>query len=109
MAGTLDETVDIDCVSDIKPHMPVVSGRLGLVQALARRLQTPRGKVPWWPDYGLDVQAFLLSKTRPSVIAAQVQAECLKDERVESVRVDLQIAGNDARLTVEVTDAAGPF
>ena len=109
MAGTLAETVDIDCVSDIKPHMPTVSGRLGLVQALARRLQTPRGKAPWWPNYGTDVQQFLLAKVRPSVIAAAVKAECLKDERVESIDLTVTVDGNSMRLDIQVTDAAGPF
>lgn len=109
MAGTLSETIDIDCVSDIKPHLPTASGRLALAQALARRLQTPRGKAPWWPNYGTDVQQFVLAKVRPSIISAAVRAECLKDERVESVDLTVSVDGNATRLDIQVTDAEGPF
>jgi|SRR5688500_6834067 len=111
MAGTLDETLTVHCVSDFSPHMPKVSGRTALMQALARRLQTPRGRVPWWPNYGTDVRSLLLSKAPRHAIVSAAVRECSKDERVEQVDAvfTLSADGRTIRLNLTVTDAEGPF
>ena len=106
-----DFGTDIHCVTDFKAHMPVVSGKLCLAQALARRLQTPRGVFPWWPDYGLDVRKYLLSTIDTSEIEGEVQAECEKDERVDSVQVSAIRTESSVSLIVDVTpdDETDPF
>lgn len=107
----IDGTVDLFCVADFLPDMPTVSGRTALAHRLARRLQTPRGRFPWWPTFGTDLRAFLLSKTTPSTVASAAESECLKDEQVDSVEVKAEFlsAGRTLHLTINVTDAAGPF
>lgn len=107
----IEGTVDIDCVDDLKPHMPSVSGRLALAQRLARRLTTPRGRLPFWPNFGTDLRQFLLSKTRSEQISAAAEDECVKDEQVESVTIQTEILrdGRELNLTIFVTDAEGPF
>ncbi len=107
----IDATTDVYCIDDFDPTMPTVSGRVALVQRLARRLQTPTGKFPFWdPDDGFDVLQVLLSKASPGFITSQVQIQCLKDEQVETCSATLILtAPNTYKLTVAVTDADGPF
>lgn len=111
MAGTINDTIDIYCVTDFLPDMPTVRGRTALAHRLARRLQTPRGRFQFWPNFGTDLRQYLLSKTSPTVIASAVESECLKDEQVEDVSclVDVQDGGRSMVVTVEVDDADGPF
>jgi len=107
----IDGTVGLFCVSDFKPDMPRVSGRQALACRLSVRLQTVRGRFPWWPTFGTDLRQFLLSKTSASVVASAAESECLKDEQVENVEVKAEFLNNGRalHLTLNVTDAAGPF
>lgn len=107
----IDGTTDISCVQDFLPDMPVVSGRTALAHRLARRLQTPRGRFPFWPNFGTDLRAFLLTKASATSIASAAESECLKDEQVDSVTAKAEFLnfGRALHLTLLVTDAAGPF
>ena len=109
--SNIDGTVDLFCVEDFRPEMPTVSGRVALAHRLARRLQTPRGRFIFWPNFGTDLRAFLLTKTPALVIASAAEAECSKDEQVQSVSVnaEVQLGGRQLHLVILVTDAAGPF
>jgi hypothetical protein len=112
MTTDLDPTVDIAGIDDFDPHMPTVSGRMALLHRLGRRLTTPRGRFIYWPDFGTDLRQYLLSKTPPSRIAAATEAECVKDEQVESVDVTVSNIDYGTRtltISCEVTDADGPF
>lgn len=111
MSGTLDGTVDVSCATGLSFEMATVSGRLGLVQALVRRLQTPLSLFPWWPNYGTDLRLFLLSKTQPSAVVAAAQAECEKEERVLRAEptAEVSVDGTSLAMTLVITDAAGPF
>lgn len=104
-------TSDIDCLEDMKPHMPMVSGRTALLQRLARRLITPRGKFIFWPNFGTDLRRFLLTKTSPGAIAQAAKKECVKDEQVEQCLVTAQLtdSGRMLVLDIEIEDADGPF
>ena len=104
-----DLGTDVHCDGDLLPHMPTVSGRLGLAQAIARRLETPRGRMPWWPEYGTDLRDLVNSGLTDSAIASAAEAECLKDERVEDVDVVVERDAGAMTLTVAITDADGPF
>lgn len=108
---TIDATIDIACVEDFLPDMPTVSGRVALMHRLARRLQTQRGRFKWWPNFGTDLRIFLLSKAPPAAIAAAADAECRKDEQVKNVTTSVEVldSGRRLHLTIQVTDAAGPF
>ena len=107
----IENTSDIDCIEDFKPHMPLVYGRTALVQRLARRLITPRGRFIYWPNYGTDMRRFLLSKVSPGAIAQAAKKECMKDEQVEACNVSAEVQENGRRLilNIEVEDAEGPF
>jgi phage baseplate assembly protein W len=98
-----DLGTDIDCLEDFKARMPLVEGRLCLAQAIARRLMTPSGRFPFWPDYGTDVRRFLLAKAQSTTIASAVQAECLKDERVVFADVTVVLVQTTLTLTIELT------
>lgn len=104
-------TTDIYCITDFRPEMPMVSGRVALLHRLARRLQTPRGRFPWWPNFGTDLRLYLLSKTPAGVVAAAIENECLKDEQVQDVSATCQFLDSTRKLVAQVTvsDAEGPF
>lgn len=107
----ISATVDIYCIDDFLPDMPVVTGRTALAHRLARRLQTPRGRFPWWPNFGTDLRQYLLSKAKPTAIASAAEAECLKDEQVEDVTCFVEVlnGGRSMRVVIQITDADGPF
>lgn len=108
---TIEGTIDVDGIYNFAPTMPLASGRRALANRLGRRLITRRGAFPWRPNDGTDLRQFLLGKSSPSDIAAAAKAECMKDEQVETVRVELEALnlGRDMTLTLLVTDADGPF
>lgn len=104
-------TVGLSVVGDFKPDMPKVSGRLALLGRLSVRLQTPRGRFIWWPNFGTDIAQYLLSKQTPRAIAAAAQSECLKDEQVQQAVVTATVEDNGRRirLAIVIVDSAGPF
>ena len=107
-----DHGTDFYCTDDLEPNLRVVSGRECLRQALLRRLITPRGSLFFDPNYGTDLRAFLASSARASEIAQAVEAECLKDERVEDVSsLVTPPATNSDPIVVRlsIVDADGPF
>jgi hypothetical protein len=81
-------------------------GMLG--QALARRLETPAGGLPYDPEYGFDVRALLgdgFNARNIPAISALVAAELAKDERVADVEVEstsIQAFGQSYRLALRV-------
>jgi phage baseplate assembly protein W len=89
---------------DIHPTLKQVSGTLCLVQALARRLETPRGGLFYDPDYGTDLRKFVNQSgvTRAQVVSA-IQTECLKDQRVASVTATVEFADTDMTIFISVT------
>src|SRR5581483_10431962 len=103
----------------LDPLFTPVQGRLALAQALARRLSTPTGQLAFIgddPDYGFDVRSYCNETVTDGTlgeIAAQVTAQCLLDERVETA--DCQVtavttaAGTVLTIALTITDSAGPF
>lgn len=118
MADTINPWgVDMACVSDLDPMLRDQTGVMVYLEAIARRLQTPRGMLIGAPDYGLDIRGFLhgaVDLTRgPRLIAAKIEAECLKDERTTSCRASVRFLGAASNLTMEVDldldTSFGPF
>lgn len=115
--ATVAYGLDLACVSDLDPGFVIVTGRRLLAEAIARRLQTPRGTLIDDGNYGYDVVGELGDDLAPSDlgrIAAAIEAECAKDERVVSARatVTLQVPGqplNGLIVTVLLQDGSGPF
>lgn len=83
-----DYGIDVSTIPDLDPVFALVSGREALIQALWRRIQTPKGALPFNPDDGLDVRDWLHEGRTPTQLfrlRSSVEAELLKDERVLSV------------------------
>lgn len=111
-----DLGTDISCVDDLAPSFATVSGTLALSQAIARRLITPRGGLFYDEDYGIDLRAYLNAGIARGTgfafrLGAQIEAECLKDERVETVAAAVTFDDANEKLTVALNGVAstGPF
>jgi phage baseplate assembly protein W len=104
---------DISCFPDLDPMFVLVSGKLNLAQAIARRLQTPRGGLFYDLDYGFDLRAYCnetITDFSLYALRASIEAECEKDERVLKAS-SIITAPLDGKLSVsiELTTAEGPF
>jgi len=99
-------------VFDLSTDMSEVDGRQGLSEALARRLVTKRGTLIDDPNYGFDVREFVnddLDARELARIAASVDGEMLKDERVLRSSTTATLVGGALILVVNITDSRGPF
>ncbi len=103
----------LSCVSDVSRESRTVTGHMVVAEALARRLGCPRGRLIGYPNYGYDLCQFVnadLNKRDLAAIRAGVEAECLKDERVEGASADVVLATDGTlTVTIEVVGAKGPF
>ena len=103
----------LSCVFDIDAMGATVSGLTALAQALIRRITTPRGRLLSDPNYGYDIAGELeddVTTQQVNAIAANVDAEFLKDQRVFSSVTTVTLQG-DGQLDVasQVQSALGPF
>ena len=91
--------------------MPLVRGREACAQRLMRRITTPKGKLTFWPNDGIDVRDYLLSKAPASAIAQAVASECRKDEQVDEIAVNPWFSEDGRTLNIDflVTDNEGPW
>lgn len=111
----INTPVGADGVIDLDPAFALVSERLALVQALARRITTERGTLAWIgddPEYGEDARAFLgedVDARQSFVVSSRVERELLRDERVRGARATATIASGRLTISAQVSDAAGPF
>jgi phage baseplate assembly protein W len=101
---------DFSGALDLDPRMmQPTSERLGLLQALVRRLDTSRGALFYDPSYGSDLKQYLASAVRPQIVEQVTEAECLKDERVRDCAASAVLTDGTLTVRVNVTDAEGPF
>jgi len=108
-----DEGTDVGGVEDVDPAGNMVSGRRALAEALARRYQTPRGRLIGNPNYGEDLTEHINDDMTSHDLAAMQAAaiqEGRKEERVLDIQVgvELDVDGN-VTVAITVTDADGPF
>lgn len=89
-----------------------------LINALIRRITTPRGTLYFHPDYGLDVREYVGLELTPSTrtrIQSEVEQQIEADPRVYAGTVDVQVRevveGNFTTLEIEISGQArgGPF
>lgn len=107
-----DLGTDLSCLEDLSPTMAEVSGRTCLAQAVARRLLTPRGRLIYDPNYGYDLEQFLNDDLGPgdlAKIAANIQNEALKDERVLTATAAVVVQNKALIVTLTIDDGDGPF
>ena len=87
--------------ADIDPYFGLVSEGRCLVEALARRLVTPRGSLLNFPAYGYDVRQWVnadLDAGDLRGIERDAAEECRADERVDDAA--LEATFSDDRLTL---------
>ncbi len=106
--------VDIQCLNGIGKVFGLSSGRTNLAMAIARRFKTPRGALFYAPDYGFSLINLLSSEMSGAQITAQgsaIEAEAMKDERVQSATATLNYTAATRSLivTLVLEDADGPF
>jgi len=94
---------DFSCFPDMSPTRKVVSGERCLAEHLASRLETPRGGLFYDPDYGTDLRAYVnRSGVTKYQLTQDIQTECQKDERVDSVTVDVTITNTTITAFISV-------
>jgi hypothetical protein len=102
---------DLYGIDDITPDLGEVSGRLGLLQALATRLIQPRGGVHYDENNGFDTRSLLSSEVKPRGVEQSITAQLLADERVESASVTVTVNSETRQVEIrcDIVDADGPF
>lgn len=118
MANTTDFGTDTSCTDSLRTGRFVSGVRL-VAEALYRRLSTPRGTLQGGEEeanYGLDLVDLVGSVNTTLAQAAlpgQIEAECLKDERVTSVTANVTStqAGPVVswKVSLDVETDVGPF
>ena len=98
--------LDFNCVDDIDPGLSLVyDERTLLLQAIARRLITPRGSLFYNTDYGFDLRGYLnasLTARQVAALEGEIQAECEKDERVSSADVTVRATAATNTFVVKI-------
>lgn len=89
---------------DLDARLGTISGAAVVVQAIARRLTTPRGFFDDDPDYGLDVRGWLggsFTQEYASSLRFLVESECEKDDRVAGAQANVSLL--NSRLSIAIT------
>jgi phage baseplate assembly protein W len=111
------DTSGVDDWTDTLDDVDAFSA-LGISQALARRLQTPRGTLQDDGSYGLDLRAYVnrpTATTELRTIESQVRGEVLKDDRIVDAVVTVALFASLKLLRVQINCTAadphtgGPF
>lgn len=100
---------DISCTDDLSSNLEVVTGTAVILEALVRRLRTPRGGLFYDLEYGTDVRQYVNSSTPLFRVAQAVEAECLKDERVEAATATVTRESDRLMIEVAIDTADEPF
>lgn len=107
-------TVAGSATLDMDRYWRRITGPMVVAYAVARRLVTRRGSLPWAPDVGFDVRSILLDGFRVGDLPTYerlIAAEAEADERVLAADVTLSFdpATETARIDINLTLASGPF
>lgn len=102
---------DFSCATDLETTLVTVSGRTTVIHAIVRRLGTPRGRLKDDADYGFDLAGYCNDDVSPRDLAwiqSQIEAECLKDERVIGALATVALGAGDVltvTLALDLSDA----
>lgn len=97
--------------TDLDPAMREQSGERALADAIVRRLTTPRGGLPDFPQYGFDVTT-LIGRSLPSNQIAQLVLEQVRlEEEVLEASLDLVTSDDGSTITMnlKIESGDGPF
>lgn len=115
MATDVQIGTTLACVTGLDPLGKLVSGRRAILEAVARRWGTPRGRLGYDPNYGYCVADCLNDDVDARGIAAirsGMSTEALKDERVLSCSIAVTVPQDETGSYVfraALADADGPF
>lgn len=105
-----DFGTDLSSFPDVDWSARPTAGPQVVAEAVARRLITPRGQLIGDPDYGMDVRQWIGdSSLSTTSMAAAVETEAEKDERVERAEAGVLREGDALRLALTLTLSSGPF
>jgi hypothetical protein len=109
-----DFGTDVSVEPDFDETWTPISGPQVLAERLVRRLTTPRGTLPFWPDEGTDIREFVRDTIDQSVLFTLRQTlvnECEKDEQVSSADATASYNESTSTITAAVSVDAGdgPF
>lgn len=101
---------DLVCAFDIEPDAREWPGDAPelVVEAIIRRITTPRGALVDDGDYGIDVRGFLNSGIAAQDVprlAGRIRGEIEKDDRVEFATVTVTWTDPVLRIAIRVTPA----
>lgn len=101
---------------DLDPTFTIISGRRVISEAVARRLETPRGTCLRDPNYGSDTRGwlnrdFVAAEKTLFRLKALIEAEAEKDERVLGAEASIAYdpAIQKLRVVIMLEAAGGPF
>lgn len=106
--------LDVSTFPDLDPTLSVRTGQRMVGEAVARRLLTRRGLLPYAPGDGLDIRDLVaqgFSQASLGTLRSQIEDEAGKDERVRTASASLRFVQGTRTLevTVKLTTAEGPF
>ena len=96
---------DLSCTSDLTDGMVEVEGFVVLGEALARRLDCPRGALPDDGTFGLSLSEYLNTGTTAlelRELGSKVRGELKKDDRVATVRVTVTPSPTGQSMAVQI-------
>lgn len=100
----------MSCTRDVSRVPRMVTGNEAVIQALFRRLITPRGRLPEDLSYGTCVEDWLGETVTAADITSlrqAITAECLKEPEVRRVQVETDWSPATRTLRIRIT-AIGP-
>jgi phage baseplate assembly protein W len=104
---------DSQAVSGSPPDEALIGGLNNLGAAIIRRLLTPKGKIPWHPEYGSLLPTFIGTPQELNYIdSIELETEqcILSDPRILSVQsVEANIEGNSVQIQASVLTPLGPL
>jgi hypothetical protein len=100
-----DFGIDVSTFPDLDPLLSSLTGRRVVGEAVARRLETPRGGLAFHPNYGTDVRQYLneaITDAQILEIQEAIKSECEKDERVLSAGVVAKFFPTSFTLRIQI-------
>jgi hypothetical protein len=89
---------------DLDARLTVLEGEedeaTALIQALVRRLTTPRGALWYSPNYGYDIRMLLSDTVEPSQAQLIIEAECTKEQRVEKAKCLITVSDDEWEIAI---------
>ena len=105
---------DVSTFPDLDLSFAPLTGPRVVAEAIARRLSTPTGSLPFEPGYGIDVRGWVNETQRPGSpnrLARVVENQSLQEERVTDATAQIVFDAASSSLSLQITlvTADGPF